>query len=204
MAGSMTNYELRADIEDLTRRLRQWRIERGLSPEPKRIEPFVSVPLAMAIMDRMQPFIRIAVKYAALLADGVIHRLDTDKFAEYREYAQLLAFSSATMCRWAGAAGVHFMLQVMDNINECADEDVHLPKVLRRAHLAIEIMRRRTDSDTYDYLIESPEELQAHERAMSAEYKRLRTDSDAFEAALAEARRQYDLLKGEIDNYECE
>jgi hypothetical protein len=202
--GSTTTEDITRIIEELKESTRQERIARGLSPEPKRIEPFVSIPLAMAIMDRMQPFVRIAIKYAALLADGVAHKVDTDKFAEYREYAQLLDFTSATMCRWAGAGGVNSMLRIMDSVNDSAYEDVHLPKLLRDAHFAIDMMRDRTDGDVYNYRIKSPEESQAHIRANWAEYKRLRTDSDAFDTALDEARHQYDLIKGDIDNYECE
>lgn len=189
------------DIDRLSEQVRQWRIERGLSPEPKRIEPFVEVPLSMAIMDRMQPFVRIAIKYAALLADGVIHRIDTGKFAEYREYAELLNFSRGFWCRYAGALGVYTMLNVMDAVNEASDEDIHLPDVLQTAHFAIEMMRHDVRMDAWDDKYPLPNEK---ERAFIAEYNHLRFDNGAFTAALEEARRQYELIKGDIDNYECE
>jgi hypothetical protein len=192
------------DTEDLIRRIRQHRVEQGLSPESKRIDPFVSVPLAMAMMERLQPFIRVAIKYTALLAEGVIHRIDTSKFDEYREYARLINYSDATMCKLGGSFGVRSMLRVMDDINLTAEEDLHMADVLRNAHFSIEMMRKRTDNDVYDYRIKDLEQSKAHRRANMTEYKRLRTDSAAFDAAYAEARRQYNLIKGDTENYECE
>ncbi|MGO4372083.1 hypothetical protein AB4Z21_15165 [Paenibacillus sp. MCAF20] len=201
---AMTNSEILSDIEDLTQRIRQHRIEQGLLPEPKRIDPFVSVGLSNAIMDRLQPFVRIAVKYTALLADGVLHRLDTSAFAEYRQYAETLCFSRSFWGKYSGALGVICMLRVMDNVNTAADEDIHIPEVLRTAHFAIEWMRKGYGDDGIHFPDETPEEGKARRQANSDEYKRLKADSDAFDAEYAEARRQYELIKGDIENYECE
>lgn len=199
----MTNAEIRIDTERLGEKLRQWRVENGLSPDPKRIEPFVSVPLSLALMDRLQPFIAISIKYAAILASGTLHRVDTSKFNQYAEYVALLQFSNGTWCKWA-SSGIRSMLRIMERLNETADEDVNIAEVLRNIHFAIEMMRHELRQDEYKYANMFPRDLEK-ERAAYDEIKRLRSDPEAFEAALEDARRQYVLtIKGDTDNYECE
>ncbi|MHA7964968.1 hypothetical protein ACX93W_12565 [Paenibacillus sp. CAU 1782] len=166
----------------------------GLPAEPERPAPFVDIPLSIVIAERLRPFIRIAVKYLAILAEGTVYRIDTDKLAQYREYAELLAHSTGSNCSLA-AAGVRGLLRIMDDMNAQADvTEADISRAIRASTLYIRFARFNTSSDMSpqdtDYL--TRERMIAEHRA---EVARLRSDSAAFQGAYDEVCTKYDEIK---------
>lgn len=173
-----TNEEIRIDTAALAERLRQWRIEQGLPPEPKRVKPFVSIPLSLILLERLQPFVQIAVKYTALLAGGTVHRIDTAAFDKYREYAEILQGSCGTWCKWS-STGFLGMLKTMEKVNTTAEDDFHLSDILRLAHFEIEMMRHDTRGDMWEII---DDKVRNNSVTIGAEIERLKNDPAAFQA----------------------
>ena len=184
----MDNAQLSVEVGRLSEQIRQIRVEQGLPPEPNRIEPFVSIPLSMVLIDKLEPFLRIAVKYTSVLAAGTLHRIDTKAFAQYREYAEVLSCSEGLWCRWS-ASGYRWMLQLMDHINAASDEELLLTHLSRRALFCIEMMRHDTSSDCWENNI------------TNEDIDRLKNDPAAYEAEYTAALERYKTL-GEDDEIE--
>ncbi|WP_223068109.1 hypothetical protein [Paenibacillus caui] len=199
----MTNDQLRSDIAQLTERLRQIRIEQGLPPEPLPRPQIVELPLAGALIKRLEPFKAIAVKLASILAQGHVTRVDVSKLEQYREYERLLYYSHGL--RGAHyATGVRIVFGEIKRINCAIDEgktaDFDVNGTMRRIHFAISTFLNKEHGvgwDMYEVHVGYTEEL----RAAEAEMKRLTSDPAAFQAAYDEALTQIP-TKGEAVNYE--
>lgn len=181
---AQTNDEIRVSTEELIERLREIRVEQGLPPDTLPRPEVVSIPLSLALIERMKPFETIVIKYAAILAEGRTVRIDTDKLAQYAEYQRLLSYSKGTWCGWY-SVGACMALQMIDHVNRAIDsgEEARLDvsDAMRRVHWAIKFMKRDTiRNDEYDY----HDETGVYPKA---EKERLLSDPDAFQAAIDEA-----------------
>ncbi|OMF73031.1 hypothetical protein [Paenibacillus glucanolyticus] len=115
-----TNEEIRDSIAELTERLRQIRIERGVPEEAP--EDFVEETLSFALYNRLLPFKKIAVKYASIIAEGGAPTVDLAKLEEYRLIAALLSKSKVDTLSWF-AAGLGEILTHMKRINDLVNSD---------------------------------------------------------------------------------
>lgn len=196
----MTNDEIRLDIAGLTERLRQIRIEKGLPPDPPEREDFVEIPLSLALVERLQPFRAIAVRYASILAAGHVARIDTDKLAEYAEMARLLDFSKGFWCRLHGS-GANGVLSVMKRLNALIDagrtEEIDTNGAMRGVHFCIELMTKDEGlrHDLFD-------QYGKYDMDARKEAERLLSDPDALQAAVDEAKRK--LEEDDIDEQTTE
>ncbi|GGG15817.1 hypothetical protein [Paenibacillus aceti] len=183
----MTNDELRVDIAALTERLRQIRIEQGLTPDPPEREDFVDIPLSLALVERLQPFRAIAVKYASILAAGQVTRIDMDKLVEYEEIAHMLMRSVGFWCGLHGfSAGA--TLQMMKHINEMIDagktDEINTSDEMRKIRIYIGWMTK-DDGLGHDLFDQHGKyDMDAREEA-----KRLLADPDALQAAIDAANK---------------
>lgn len=134
------------DVARLTERLRQIRIDQGLDPDPKPVPKLVSTPLALAIIGRFKPLTAIMVKYARILAEGEVTRIDTDRLSQYVEYANLLRYAEEKFYSAPGL-GVRLSLGVINRVNNAIDEDtldtLDVNAQVRRLHIALNWLTRR-------------------------------------------------------------
>ena len=172
----MNMEELRSSLAELSEQVRAERLERGLPAEPP--PDFVGIPLSIALIRRLEPFQRIAVKYLAILAEGTIHRVDTNKLVQYREYAEVLSKSIGTFCGFIGGSTLA-LFTLMDEVTE--EEDID--RAVHRGGIFAGWTRRDTESDIYE------------DQTDRAEIDRLCSDEEAFQAAYVAARAQYDEIK---------
>ncbi|UOK62846.1 hypothetical protein MT997_32735 [Paenibacillus sp. OVF10] len=142
---AMTNEELRTDTAQLAVRLRQVRIEQGRNHDPEPRPKVVDIPLSKAVVDRLQPFKVIAVKYAAVLAAGQITRIDVSKLAKYEEAAKLLHYSTGFWCG-IHALGADSFLQIIKRVNEAIDsgttDELDINGLMRKVHFSIGLMTK--------------------------------------------------------------
>lgn len=202
-AGSQTIEEIQALTERIAAIVRQGRIDRGLPPESP--PDFVELPLSFILVDRVMPFKAIAVKYAAILADGTPVKVDVDSLYEtYGLSAQLLSESVGCHCGSMGGSALG-ILKIMKRINNAIDNgtiaEVDISAQVRTLHLSIKMMDGDVHYDAYDgkSTIGVPEQI----RIIDDEKKRLLSDPDAYQEvwdammAIYETRRE----EGEY-NYE--
>lgn len=186
--------KVRADIAELGESLRQIRVEQGLPPESP--EHFVPIPLSIVLVERVRPLIPIAAKYAALLADGTLYRIDTSKLDQYRKDAALLHMSTGIFCSIVGT-GVGGLIRMMERVNEIIDageeDTAHIPDLLRHVHFALEWARYDIKYDMWDNHIDIPPREQEH--ANRNEIERLKNDPAAFQAEYDAAMTQYETIK---------
>ncbi len=183
---------LKETLDGWAEQVRQDRIERGLPADPP--ADFVDIPLSIVIAGRLRPFLRIAVKYLAVLAEGTVYRVDTDKLAQYQEYAELLAKSIGSHC---GAIGgnVKALLSIMNKLS--AMEDVTEADIQRAVYYGSIYAKQAATDATYDVFPIEGDYL-VRKRIVDerrAEVARLRADDSAFQAAYDEARVKYDEIK---------
>lgn len=192
----MTNDEIRIDIAALTERLRQIRIEQGRPADPPERRKCVDIPLSLALVERLQPFRAIAVRYASILAAGQVTRIDTDKLAGYAEMARLLRHSVGFFCglHALGASGV---LAAMKRINALIDagrtDEINTNEEMRGVHFCIEWMTKDEGlrHDAYDH-------RDKYDGDARIEAERLLSDPAALQAAIDRALEQIE----EDDIYE--
>ncbi|MBE0335583.1 hypothetical protein [Paenibacillus sp. 23TSA30-6] len=134
------------DVARLTERIRKLRIEQGLDQYPKLVPKFVSTPLAWSIIGRLKPFTAIVVKYARLLAEGEVTRIDTDRLSQYVEYAKLLKHAEEELYGVPGW-GVRLSLGVINRVNNAVDEDkldtLDINAQVRSLHIALKWLTSR-------------------------------------------------------------
>ncbi|PAK55420.1 hypothetical protein [Paenibacillus sp. 7541] len=190
-----TNDQIRSSIADLTERLRQARVEQGLPPEAKPRPEVVEMPLSLALVERLQPFRAIAIKYAAILAAGQVTRIDTDKLAEYEEMVRLLRRSVGFWCGMH-ALGAGSVLATMKRLNTMIDEgkagEINISDEMRKLHIFIGWMTKDSglDHDLFDQ--HGKYDMDARKEA-----KRLLSDPSALKAEIDAARAQ---IKPEEDD----
>ncbi|WP_342415358.1 hypothetical protein NST83_19625 [Paenibacillus sp. FSL R10-2782] len=133
-------------VTRLTECIRKLRIEQGLDAYPKPVPKFVSTPLALAIIGRLKPFTAIVVKYARILAEGEVSRIDTDRLSQYVEYARLLKHAEERHCGVPGL-GVELSLGVINRVNNAIDEDkldtLDINTQVRSLHIALNWLTSR-------------------------------------------------------------
>ncbi len=133
-------------VTRLTECIRKFRIEQGLDPYPKPLSELVSTPLALAIIGRLKPFTAILVKYARLLAEGEVTRIDTDRLSQYVEYAKLLKYAEEKLYGVPGL-GVRLSLGVINRVNNAIDEDkldtLDINAQVRSLHIALKWLTNR-------------------------------------------------------------
>lgn len=184
----MTNDEIRTDIAGLTERLRQIRIEQGLAPDPPEREDFVEIPLSLALIERLQPFRAIAIKYASILAAGQVMRIDTEKLSEYAEIARVLNRSVGFFSRLY-ARGADGVMAAMEHINTLIDagriEEINTSEKMRGVHFCIEWMTKDEGlrHDAFDHRDKYKEDARI-------EAERLLSDPAALQSAIDEALEQ--------------
>lgn len=191
----MANDDLRKSLEEIKERTRQARMERGQLPEPPK--DFVSVPLSIALAERLKPFKGIAAKYAGIIAEGRLIQVDMSKFEGFRKDIALLDMSVGFHCGMVGA-GCRIVLSMMETINSAIEAGATEPDtdMIRRLHFALSLIRKSPSDDAYDYKsdISAPEQ----NRIVHAEVERLKADPITFEAELAAAWAHYETIKHEI------
>lgn len=142
---AMTNEELRTDITQLAERLRQIRIEQGRNPDPEPRPKVVDIPLSRALVDRLQPFKVIAVKYAGVLSSGQVTRIDVSKLVKYEEAAKVLHYSKGFWCG-IHALGAESFLQIINRVNEAIDngntDELDINGLMRKVHFSIGLMTK--------------------------------------------------------------
>lgn len=142
---AMTNEELRTDTAQLAEKLRQVRIEQGRNPYPEPRPNVVDIPLSRALVDRLQPFKVIAVKYAGVLASGKVTHIDVSKLAKYEEAAKVLRYSKGFWCG-IHALGADSFLQIIKRVNEAIDSDMtdelDINGLMRKIHFSIGLMTK--------------------------------------------------------------
>lgn len=180
-----TNEVLRTDIADLTERLREIRIEQGLSPEALPRQQIIGITLSLALVERLQPLKAIAIKYASILAQGEVPRIDTDRLKEYEDYAQLLHYSKGTFCA-VHSLGARWAFQVIRSVNEAIDagttDMLDVNKAMRDMHFCIGFMTKNDGLGFDEY--ESSKDIGISPRE---EAKRLLSDPVALQTAIDEA-----------------
>jgi len=192
----MTNDEIRLDIAALTERLRQIHIEQGRPADPPKRKKCVDIPLSLALVERLQPFRAIAVKYASILAAGQVMRIDTDKLAEYGEMARLLRHSVGFFCG-LHALGADGVLAAMQRINALIDagriDEINTNKEMRGVHFCIELMTKDEGlrHDAFDH-------RDKYNFDVRKEAERLLSDPVALQAAIDKAFKEIE----EDDIYE--
>lgn len=184
--------------EELLEHFRQMRIDEGLPPDPEPRPEVVSVPLSLALIERMKPFEAIVIKYTKVLAEGTAPRVDTDKLTQYEEWARLLSYSRGRWCSWYGSGAIG-MLHQIERVNqaiEAEDESLDVVAEMRHAHFIIDCFLKRDSirDDEYDY----SKETGVYPKA---EKERLLSDPAALQAAIDEALAQLH-PKEEDDLYE--
>lgn len=182
---SLTNAELQTDRDRLTETIRAIRVEQGLPADPLPRPIIVEPPLTAAIIHRLAPFRAIAVKLAAILAQGQLTRVDVSKLEQYREYGRMLNYSYGIFAPLY-ATGVHSVFCELERINEAIDggltAEFDVNSAMRRLHFEIStLMSERSGNEwgMYDKYGGYSDER----RAAEAERKRLITDDEAFQAA---------------------
>lgn len=192
-----TNEELRNDIADLTEKIRQVRIEQGLSPEVLPRPQIIGITLSLALVERLQPFNAIAIKYAAILAQGEVTRIDTDRLREYEDYAQLLHYSKGTFCA-VHSLGARWAFQVIRSVNEAIDagttDMLDVNKAMRDMHFCIGFMTKNDGLGFDEYEGSKDSGISPREEA-----KRLLSDPAAFQSAIEEAMTQIPTTEETID-----
>ncbi|WHX49115.1 hypothetical protein QNH46_24260 [Paenibacillus woosongensis] len=183
----MTNDELRVDIAALTECLRQIRIEKGLPPDPPERKQRVEMPLSLALVERLQPFRAIAVKYASIIAAGQVTRIDTDRLAEYAELARLLSHSVGFFSG-IHALGARAALDIMNHINELIDagksDEINISDEMRKLHIYIGFMTK-DDGLGHDLFDQGGK----HDMDARKEAERLISDPAALQAAIDAANK---------------
>ncbi len=194
-AGSKTNEDLREYVEELKQRVAEARIAEGRPPEPP--EPFVSLPLGIILVERLQSFLRIAAQYASVLAAGELVKVDTAKLGHFRETATLAEMCVGLQTRLVAGAVLH-ILDAMERINEAIDsgaqDEINKPFELRKLNVYLWLLRR----DPWDDVRLPDEALQqaefdyyGFERSVREEVERLKSNPEAFQAALDEVWARY-------------
>lgn len=183
-----TNDQIRSSIAELTERLRQIRIEQGLPPEAKPRPRVIDIPLSLALVERLQPFRAIAIKYASILAAGQVTRIDTDKLAEYEGLARLLRCSVGFWCGMH-ALGAGSALAIMKHLNTMIDEgkagEINISDEMRKLHIFIGWMTKDSglNHDLFD-------EYGKYDTNARQEARRLLSDPAAMQAEIDAARAQ--------------
>lgn len=190
-----TNNQIRSSIAELTERLRQIRIEKGLPTEAKPRPKTVGIPLSLALVERLQPFRAIVIKYASILAAGQVTRIETEKLAEYEEMAKLLGHSVGSWCG-IHALGARSSLAIMNYLNAMIDEgrasEINISDEMRKLYIAIGWMTK-DDGLNHDLFDEYGKyDMDARREAM-----RLLSDPSALKAEIDAARAQ---IKPEEDD----
>ncbi|AKG35639.1 hypothetical protein [Paenibacillus durus] len=199
-----TNEELRSDIAELTERIRQIRIEQGLPTDPLPRPEVVEPQVAAAIVHRLAPFKAIAVKLAAILAQGQLPRIDVSKLEKYREYGRMLNYSYGMFAPFY-ASGVHSVFCELERINAAIDEgqtaDFDVNSAMRRLHFDISALMEDRSISQWGMYDKYGGSYTEERKAAEAEMKRLIADDEAFQAAYSEALTQLP-TKEEDDLYE--
>ncbi|GAB6927110.1 hypothetical protein JCM10914A_10930 [Paenibacillus sp. JCM 10914] len=198
-----TNDQIRTRIDELTERLRQIRIEKGLPPVPLPRPQIVEFPLTAAIARRLGPFKAIAIKLASIVAQDQLTGIDVNKLERYREYERLLYYSHG---KWGAfyATGIRLVLSEINTINKAIEEDqtdyFDFNRAMRILHFALSTFLDndyKIGWDMFDAYGGYTEGL----RAAEAEMKRLIADDEAFQAAIHDAMAQLP-MKEEDGSYE--
>ncbi|NJJ38393.1 hypothetical protein [Paenibacillus apii] len=194
-----TNEELRVDIAELTERLRQIRIEKGLPADTLPRPKVVSIPLSLALIDRMEPFKAIVIKLASILAQGQTTRIDTGKLKSYAEYVRLLSYSRGFWCTIyaTGAQGAFSIIEQMNSVIDSGQlDDFDVNDAMRHLHYAIGYMTKDLAlvNDEYRYFQETGV-------YPGVEKERLLSDPATLQTAIDEAMAQLP-TKEEDDLYE--
>lgn len=185
-----TNDQIHASIADLTERLRAVRIEQGLPEEPPERVEFVDIPLSLVLIDRLQTFRAIIVKYASVLASGEVTRIDTNKLTEYTQMGRLLSHSKGFFSG-LHSIGITGALSIINRVNEAIDtgktEDLDINGAMRQLHFCVGFMTRDDGirHDGYDYEDETGKSI--HE-----EKNRLLSDPAILQAEIDVALAQLD------------
>jgi hypothetical protein len=160
---------------------------------PEEPDRFVEIPLSIVLAKRVKAFIPIAVKYLSVLAEGTVYQIDTAKFAQYREYSELLHMSKGTWCCIVGG-GVHGILRIMDGVNAADSVDyVDVSGLVRRGLFSIELLRKDIHFDKWDDHSDVRPHVQ--QRLVNEEVARLESDPDAYQAEYDAARTQYETIR---------
>lgn len=198
-AGSEPTESIAASCERLRQEIREWRISVGKSPESSENESFLKVPLSILLISRIQPFKAIAVRYAAIIAQGVPVPINIANLEEYRKHFRLLSHSKGLFCGLVGAGGLG-VIRIMEDVNRAIEEGtadgLNLADSMRRLHFCIELLNLETDCDQYDHLSDmSPHE----QRVVNYEEKqRLEADPVALQSEI-DAAWAYFMEVGEYD-----
>ncbi|MEK4115617.1 hypothetical protein NST44_05365 [Paenibacillus sp. FSL W8-0919] len=186
-----SNEQIRSSIDELTERLRQIRIEQGLPPEAKPRPKVVDIALSHAIIERLEPFKAIVIRYASLLAQGQFTRIDVEKLTKYEGYFHLLGKSKgffSAMYGWGAYSALEAIKRINDAIDSGSTDTVSPTEEVRNLHYCIGFMIKDSGirGEAYDY------------RKATGENVKGKYDHEAeFQAALTAA-----LVKEEELSYE--
>ncbi|GAA4867656.1 hypothetical protein GCM10023310_54260 [Paenibacillus vulneris] len=108
--------KIKADIADLTERIRQHRIERGLSPDPPKHKRKLSDELTLTLMDRLDSFVEVCLEIARLYRAGHFIVIDPKRLKQYRTCASLLGRSRG-FDAWITGYKVGFIIALIKDIN---------------------------------------------------------------------------------------
>lgn len=180
-AGSKTTEEYRELADRLGEQVRQARIDRGLPPESP--PDFVDIPLSFIIAERLLPFKAIAVKYAAIIAEGKLIRVDITNLASYEQDAQILSESKGMFCGLIGSA-VFRIIRTMRRVNKAIEagntEELNPVDIVRHVYFDVGFLNRDYTMDANDYAVfertGKPREVAAEEK------RRLLEDLTAYQA----------------------
>ncbi|WP_028546245.1 hypothetical protein [Paenibacillus taiwanensis] len=198
-AGSEPTESISESCERLRQEIRDWRVSVGKSPEPPDNEKFLGVPLSSVLVSRIQPFKAIAVKYASIIAQGVVVPINTAELDEYRKYFRLLCHSKGLFCGLVGTGGLG-VLRIMDDINNAIEEGaadrLNLTDSMRQLHFCIELLNHDSGFDYYDHR----SDVSGHEQraVITKEIERLEADPAAQQSEI-DAAWAYYIEMGEAD-----
>ncbi|XID95783.1 hypothetical protein ACF3MZ_15200 [Paenibacillaceae bacterium WGS1546] len=138
---------------------RRSRIERGLPPDPPERSYFVDEELTRELVERIKPFYAIAVRYASLLSQGQVVRVDTGKIAEYKRLASLLRRSTNYWCRGIGGVIISF-IDMIGRFNEGDPDTLDIPHKTRILNLMLKFMDTKPARLSADYKPVEPDRYQ--------------------------------------------
>lgn len=187
--------ELQKSIDELSERVRQARIEKGLPPEPP--EDFIEPPLSIILAEQLKPFLPIWTQYTSIIASGRFIPIDMSKLDRFREPAELLKKAKGRDCATM-AVSVIGAMKTMEKVNETIAEnttdELDSSEIMRRLHGFIRLFNVSDPwDDAYDCL--SDVRYDAQVNPIKAEYNRLKSDEEYFEYKLAKARAHYESIK---------
>ncbi|MCM3032838.1 hypothetical protein [Niallia sp. MER 6] len=183
--------QLKSELEELKKQVRQDRIARGVPEETP--EYFVSEAMTTVLIERCKPLFQYVAKYTQLCSDSnQVLPASLEIFEKYANYLTLIRYSKSRQNCFA--TGMSLAKRYIDK----SDQYAGASEYVRRLGMALSIAKlgfeMTLDQATYNHRL-TTEMLKEIRRESEVEYKQLQADDALFNAEAQRYMEHYESIK---------